>query len=759
MKGAHHRAARGLAIAALCLGISSLAAAMDPRTAASKDELLSRHKSLATVTNGILTVNYDTTDGRFSINTGARHPLANQSVFYPTGTSYITLRDSDSQQIFINCGTVSPGIAGYTSVDMCATPPVVTALGNGFRAVFTLQNWTVTEDVVINGSTIADTNVRQSVTVTNTTGQNRHFGLRYLWDWDVAGNDRSYFRARNPDGQFLSPGQYTNFPRPIFQLFEEVNTPNCTECNILHVYGTVGSGSLIPTPTTPDEVRFASWGDAYESAWDFSEGNSDSATVHFWGFNQPIRLHAGSSATFVEYVTTQLDAVTPPSANVSVSSSALSFGDVGVGSTSAPQVVTITSTGDVPYQINSFGSAPNCQASAFCNSGDFLCSTDCSTAPTSYGLNASCHVTAWFAPGSTGPQTATIYICDNAFNSPRSVTLTGNGIPAPSLTIAPSTVDFGNVLVGQRSPAATLRVSNPGTQPANIGTISTTGDFRIDFVDCGTSVPGGGSCTVRVLYAPTIPGRADGWLVIPDAATAAQTRASLLGTGIQEARLQAPVAVDLGAYTLGTPPNSQTVQVLNVGNAVVTLGRMTVDAPFTLDSDCPSNLVPGQSCGVRLGFSAQSVGDFHGVATIQSNAIGGPLQISLTARAVPAPIAIIRVSPTLIGFGERMLGSTSPAQQVTVANEGSAPAIFTGTAVSPDFVIVATTCGTSLAPSSTCSIDVALRALSAGPVGGQLIVNSNATSGGRAVVDLSGTGCRPFTLPDNRFGARSACSP
>jgi len=758
MNDAHRRDARLMVFASLLFAFAAAVPAANPGTHASKYALVSQNKTFASATNGILTVTYDTSDGRFSIDTGANHPLPGQSVFFPTGTSYITLRDSDSQEIFINCGTVSPGIAGYTSVDMCATRPVVTSLGNGFRAAFTLQNWTVTEEVVINGSTISDTNVRQSVTVTNTTRQNRHFGLRYLWDWDVAGNDRSFFRARNPDGQFLGPQQFTNFPSPTFQLFEEVNSPDCTECNILHVFGTVGSGTLIPTPTTPDEVRYASWGDAFENAWDFNEGFSDSATVHFWGFNQPLRLRAGQSATFVEYVTTQLDAVTPPSSNVSVSSGSLSFGDVAVGSASPSQNVTITSTGNVPYQINSFGSTPNCQANAFCNTADFLCSTDCATAPTSYAAGASCHVTASFAPNTTGPQTATIYICDNANGSPRSITLTGNGIPAPALTITPPTIDFGNILVGQRSSAATFTVNNPGTQTANIGTISTTGDFQLDFVGCGTAVAAGGSCTVRVIYAPTVGGRADGWLVIPDAASGAQTRASLLGTGIQEAHLSFVESVNLGSYTVGTPPISTNLLLGNTGNAVVTLGAMTADPPFTVDSDCPLNLLPGIACTVRVGFGTSQLGEYRGTLTIPSNAVEGTLRVALSARALPVPVPIVTVSPTLLGFGDRLIGTASPAQRVTVTNDGNAPAIFTGFTVSPDFVIVSTTCVAQLAPNDTCLVDVAMRALSAGPVGGQLLVNSNAVHS-PATVNLAGTGCRPFVSANNRFGARSACSP
>jgi hypothetical protein len=203
---------------------------------------------------------------------------------------------------------------------------------------------------------------------------------------------------------------------------------------------------------------------------------------------------------------------------------------------------------------------------------------------------------------------------------------------------------------------------------------------------------------------------------------------------------------------------SGTALIENIGNAVVSFSAMTTALPFTLESDCPLNLLPGSACTLRFGFSSPVTGDFHELATIASNAVGGPVQIALSARAVPAPVPIVRVSPTLIGFGDRIIGSASPPQRVIVTNEGNARAVLTAITISNDFIVVSSTCGTELAPSRTCFIDVAMRPFSAGPVGGQLLVSSNA-AGGAAAVELLGRGCRPFTSVNNRFGARGACSP
>jgi hypothetical protein len=276
-----------------------------------------RPLAVLTATNGILTVgieNAGTDIGVFTITTGASHPHPNQTVFFPIGTSYITLRDATASQMWVNggafAGTPAAGLAGYTVTLMSSQPAAVTALGTtGFRTTYTLPNFTVVQDVVINGTTLGDTNVRHSVTVTNTTGGARQFGLRYMWDWQIAGIDASFFRMRNPDGAFTST--FATFAPPTFQLFEEVDN---TTTPTFSVFGTAQGGSLVPPPTTPDQLRYSDWGTAMGLAWDFSNtgGGSDSATEHYWGFNTPLTLAAGASSTFHQYVATVLAAVAPP---------------------------------------------------------------------------------------------------------------------------------------------------------------------------------------------------------------------------------------------------------------------------------------------------------------------------------------------------------------------------------------------------------------------------------------------------------------
>lgn len=98
---------------------------------------------------------------------------------------------------------------------------LVTTIPNGFRTTYTLPNWVVVQDVAISGTTLADTNVRHSVTVTNSSAVTRSYGVRYMRDRQIAGNDASLFRTRNPDGTFT--GTFIGYDAPAFQAFEEVD--------------------------------------------------------------------------------------------------------------------------------------------------------------------------------------------------------------------------------------------------------------------------------------------------------------------------------------------------------------------------------------------------------------------------------------------------------------------------------------------------------------------------------------------------------
>jgi len=454
---------------------------------------------------------------------------------------------------------------------------------------------------------------------------------------------------------------------------------------------------------------------------------------------------------------------------VSMSASSLDFGTLTIGQTSAPQTVTLTSTGSAPYHINAFDSQGTCYGGPVCVGGDFTCSFGCSTS-SSYAQGQSCTISASFHPSVPGPISSTIFICDNV--GVRSIALLGNGVSATSnLSMTPTTFDFGSVLVGQQSNVQQFAVTNTGAGGASLGSWVLTGDFNLVTTTCGATLAPSASCSASVSFAPSLPGLRTGSIAMnPPAAvarsgakatttTAPLVIASLKGTGTQVAQLDLPTSLDFGSLTLGTPLASLSVGVRNTGNAVVTFSTISIGAPFTLANNCGLNLAPGQSCTLTLGFNPATLGDFSGTLTVVSNAQGGSRTIPVTAHVVAQPVPLVRVTPGFIGFGDRMIGTQTAAQRISIRNDGGAAAPVDLTTLSNDFLIIGSSCGTSIAAQGSCFADVVFQPAGFGGRSGLFRVNS-VSVGDNQVTSLAGSGCRPFVPGTSRNHQQSGgCSP
>jgi hypothetical protein len=123
---------------------------------------------------------------------------------------------------------------------------------------------------------------------------------------------------------------------------------------------------------------------------------------------------------------------TPPSSSssspsVALSSASLTFGTQFVQTTSAPQTITLTNSGNAALTVMSISA-----------SGDFAQTNTCGS---SVAAGGSCSINVTFAPTSAGQRSGTLSMTDNAANSPQTVSLTGtgqapNGTPAGSYQVS-----------------------------------------------------------------------------------------------------------------------------------------------------------------------------------------------------------------------------------------------------------------------------------------------------------------------------------
>lgn len=175
----------------------------------------------------------------------------------------------------------------------------------------------------------------------------------------------------------------------------------------------------------------------------------------------------------------------------------LNFGSLGVTLSSAAQAVTISNTGIGPLAVT----ALNIKGT---NPHDFTQTANCST-PIPSGGN--CTVNVVFAPTGAGARSAMLNV-QGAGRTWLHLALSGTGI-APSFTVSPSPLSFGDVPTNTSSAVQTLTVQNTGPQPLPITDIVKAGTNPGDFAqtnNCGGSVPVAGSCTISIVFKPLVRG-------------------------------------------------------------------------------------------------------------------------------------------------------------------------------------------------------------------------------------------------------------
>jgi chitinase len=96
-----------------------------------------------------------------------------------------------------------------------------------------------------------------------------------------------------------------------------------------------------------------------------------------------------------------------------------------------------------------------------------------------------------------------------------------------TVTLSPSSYNFGSTPVGTGTAWYTFTLSNSGSSAVSISNVTVSGPFVVSS-NCGSSVAANGSCPIYVYFYPTASGAASGTLTVTDSGT--QTSA-LSGTG------------------------------------------------------------------------------------------------------------------------------------------------------------------------------------------------------------------------------------
>jgi hypothetical protein len=323
---------------------------------------------------------------------------------------------------------------------------------------------------------------------------------------------------------------------------------------------------------------------------------------------------------------------------LSANPSTISFGDVSVGS-SATQSLSVTNTGTATVNI-----------SAATISGTNLAFVGGSS---SIPAGQSSTIQIQFAPQSVGDVAGSFSVASNASNSPLSVSLKGRG-KGSRLTVSPTSLNFGNVAVGQSS-TQNAQLTNSGNADllVNLATVLGNG-LAISGLSLPTTIIAGQSVGFTVQFAPTTAGAVSGSISLANNGPGSPYTLPVAGSGV--AATVTP--------SITTQPTSQTVTAGQTASfSVVAAGS----APLSYQWQKNGVAIPGATSSSYTTPATTSSDNGAQYSVVVSNTAG-----TVTSSAATLTVSAATVAPSI---------TTQPiSQTVTVGQTASFSVIATGTA-------------------------------------------------------------------------------
>ncbi|MDX1991355.1 MAG: Ig-like domain-containing protein [bacterium] len=272
--------------------------------------------------NSIYQVFVSDSVGTYSARTGPGHPVPGQNVLYggasgSTGTTFNTIRSytSGTNYTQVSGRTTEPG---YTNVALAPYKQSVTPIGaTGFRFTYLLpgpagtpasaDHLQIVQDINVIGTDISNSRIAVTTQITNLGTTPVSLGIRYLWDYQIAGDDGPSFTRVNPDVPAIV--NETTFAPPDFDFYQ-IEDNNSASSPLFSVSGSaLGPSGL--GPSSSDSILFACWPNSVGTAFNYSTtnlncstGGGDTAVLYYAGqtANSALVVNPGAQTTYSQYL-------------------------------------------------------------------------------------------------------------------------------------------------------------------------------------------------------------------------------------------------------------------------------------------------------------------------------------------------------------------------------------------------------------------------------------------------------------------------
>jgi hypothetical protein len=207
----------------------------------------------------------------------------------------------------------------------------------------------------------------------------------------------------------------------------------------------------------------------------------------------------------------------------------------------------------------------------------------------------------------------------------------------PQISLSASTFNFSTVVIGQNT-TQTIKISNPGTGPLQIATVSVSNNaYTISGPAFPVTIQPAASAAYTLTFAPTSAGTVTATMDITS--NAAPNLASVALSGVGEKAFAnlvvTPAVISFGNLALKAT-STQNVTLQNTGDVSLSVQGVTISgAGFGYSDLSPGfSLAPNQSVTFQVWFSPKVAGAAAATLTLLSANIASPETVSMSGDGV-----------------------------------------------------------------------------------------------------------------------------
>jgi hypothetical protein len=215
------------------------------------------------------------------------------------------------------------------------------------------------------------------------------------------------------------------------------------------------------------------------------------------------------------------------------------------------------------------------------------------------------------------------------------------------------------------------------------------------------------------------------------------TDAFLLKIGLSSAP-SASLSPSLLQYALqpvGSTSPAQTVLLRNMSSSTLTISSITTSGDFAETDGCGGSVPAAGNCSFSVTFDPTASGTRNGSILIQDDAAGSPHLITLSGDGA---LAVVSLTPASLTFPATLVGSSSAAQPVTLANTGNTALTISNIQAAGDYSQT-NNCPPTLAAGSSCTLNITFTPTATGVRIGALTLTDSVSSSPQTVT-FTGSG-------------------